>query len=47
MAAGRDDLILLVYEGVNLTGDKLLDVPGEILYFASKPVIAAVERRAR
>ena len=50
-AAGRDDLILLVYEGVNLTGEKLDDVPGEILYFATKPVIkevmAAVERRAR
>ena len=50
-AAGRDDLILLVYEGVNLTDDKLQDVPGEVLYFASKPVIkevmAAVERRAR
>jgi predicted nuclease of restriction endonuclease-like RecB superfamily len=50
-AAGRDDLILLVYEGVNLTDDRLQDVPGEVLYFASKPVIkevmAAVERRAR
>ncbi|MBZ0302631.1 MAG: DUF790 family protein [Anaerolineae bacterium] len=50
-SAGRDDLILLVYEGVNLTDDKLQDVPGEVLYFASKPVIkqviAAVERRAR
>lgn len=50
-AAGRDDLILLVYEGVNLTDDKLQDVPGEVLYFASRPVIkqviAAVERRAR
>jgi predicted nuclease of restriction endonuclease-like RecB superfamily len=50
-AAGRDDLILLVYEGVNLTDDKLKDVPGEVLYFATKPVIkhvmAAVERRAR
>jgi hypothetical protein len=50
-AAGRDDLILLVYEGVNLTDDKLKDVPGEVLYFATKPVIkhvmAAVEQRAR
>jgi predicted nuclease of restriction endonuclease-like RecB superfamily len=50
-AAGRDDLILLVYEGVNLADDKLQDVPGEVLYFASKPVIkqviAAVERQAR
>ncbi|MEO1441143.1 MAG: DUF790 family protein [Chloroflexota bacterium] len=50
-AAKRDDLILLVYEGVNLTDDKLTDVPGEVLYFAKKPVIKhvmeAVERRAR
>jgi uncharacterized protein len=50
-SAGRDDLILLVYEGVNLSEDKLKDVPGEVLYFASKPVIrqvmAAVERCAR
>ena len=49
--AGRDDLILLVYEGVNLTDDKLKDVSGEVLYFATKPIIkhvvAAVERRAR
>jgi len=50
-AAGRDDLILLVYQGLNLTDDKLKDLPGEVLYFATKPVIkhvmAAVERRAR
>ena len=50
-ATGRDDLILLVYEGVNLTDDKLKDVPGEVLYFATKPVIkhvmTAVEQRAR
>jgi uncharacterized protein len=50
-STGRDDLILLVYEGVNLSADKLRDVPGEVLYFAGKPVIkqvlAAVERRAR
>jgi len=50
-AVGRDDLILLVYEGVNLTDDKLKDVPGEVLYFATKPIIkhvmGAVERRAR
>ena len=50
-AAGRDDLILLVYEGVNLTDDKLQDVPGEVLYFATKPIIkhvmAAVEPRAQ
>jgi uncharacterized protein len=49
--AGRDDLILLVYEGVNLTDDKLEDIPGEVLYFATKPIIKhvmdAVERRAQ
>lgn len=50
-AANRHDLILLVYEGVNLTEDRLLNVPGEVLYFAKKPVLkdvmAAVERSAR
>jgi uncharacterized protein len=50
-AAKRDDLILLVYEGVNLTDTALADVPNEVLYFANKPVIkqvmAAVERQAR
>jgi uncharacterized protein len=48
--AGRRDLILLVYEGVNLTAEKLDDVPGEVLYFVNKPVLkqvmAAVERVA-
>src|SRR5690606_37815940 len=48
--AKRRDLILLVYEGVNLTEDKLKDVPGEVLYFKNKPVLkdvmAAVERTA-
>lgn len=49
-AANRTDLILLVYEGVNLTDDRLLQVPGEVLYFPNKPVLkdvmAAVERVA-
>ncbi|MFN8372885.1 MAG: DUF790 family protein [Anaerolineae bacterium] len=49
--ANRSDLILLVYEGVNLTEDRLINVPGEVLYFANKPVLkdvlAAVERAAR
>jgi uncharacterized protein len=49
-AANRRDLILLVYEGVNLTEDRLLNVPGEVLYFPNKPVVkdvmAAVERAA-
>ena len=50
-AANRRDLILLVYEGVNLTDARLSSVPGEILYFANKPVlkdvIAAIERAAQ
>lgn len=49
-AAQRRDLILLVYEGVNLTQDRLMHVPGEVLYFPNKPVLkdvmAAVERVA-
>jgi predicted nuclease of restriction endonuclease-like RecB superfamily len=47
-AAQRSDLLLLVYEGINLTPDKLEDIPGEVLYFKNKPVMkdlmAAVER---
>lgn len=50
-AAGRSDLILLVYEGVNLTADQLTDVPGEVLYFKNKPalkdVMTLVEQVAR
>ncbi len=49
-AAGRQDLILLVYEGVNLAADRLRDVPGEVLYFKNKPILkhvmTAVERTA-
>ncbi len=49
-AAGRHDLLLLVYEGVNLAPERLKDVPGEVLYFTNKPVLkdvlAAVERIA-
>ncbi|MBI5670824.1 MAG: DUF790 family protein [Chloroflexi bacterium] len=49
-AANRRDLILLVYEGVNLTADRLKHIPGEVLYFPNKPVLkdvmAAVERVA-
>jgi predicted nuclease of restriction endonuclease-like RecB superfamily len=48
--AKRKNLILLVYEGVNLTPDRLKDVPGEVLYFPNKPVVkdvmAAIERVA-
>jgi hypothetical protein len=32
----------LVYEGVNLTEQVLQDVPGEVLYFANKPVLKDV-----
>ncbi|MBK9751280.1 MAG: DUF790 family protein [Chloroflexi bacterium] len=49
-AAGRHDLLLLVYEGVNLAPERLKDIPGEVLYFTNKPVLkevlAAVERIA-
>lgn len=41
-AANRRDLILLVYEGVNLTEERLKDVPGEVLYFPNKPVMKDV-----
>jgi predicted nuclease of restriction endonuclease-like RecB superfamily len=48
-AANRKDLILLVYEGVNLTPNTMQKVPGEVLYFKNKPVLkdvmAAVERK--
>ncbi len=47
-AAQRSDLLLLVYEGINLTPNRLQDIPGEVLYFKNKPVMkdvmAAVER---
>lgn len=49
-AAKRRDLILLVYEGVNLSKEKLQDAPSEVLYFKTKPVLkevmAAVEKLA-
>lgn len=49
-SAQQTNLILLVYEGVNLTADRLVDVPNEVLYFKNKPVLkdvmAAVERVA-
>ncbi|MBV7336481.1 DUF790 family protein [Chloroflexi bacterium TSY] len=50
-AAERSDLILLVYEGVNLAKEKLQDVPSEVLYFKNKPVLKdvmeAIERVAK
>ena len=49
-AANCRHLLLLVYEGVNLSREALQDVPGEVLYFKQKPVLkevmAAVERMA-
>ncbi|MCU0499729.1 MAG: DUF790 family protein [Anaerolineae bacterium] len=49
-AAGRTDLILLIYERVNLSDQRLDDLPTEVLYFKNKPVIkdvlAALDRRA-
>ena len=45
-AANRDNLLLLVYEGVNLTADKLEDVPAEVLYFAKKPVLKDILAKA-
>jgi len=41
-AAQRRNLILLVYEGVNLTAEKLGTIPGEVLYFKNKPVLKDV-----
>ncbi|MBV9228438.1 MAG: DUF790 family protein [Chloroflexi bacterium] len=41
-AAQCHHLLLLVYEGVNLTPDKLQDVPGEVLYFKQKPILKDV-----
>jgi predicted nuclease of restriction endonuclease-like RecB superfamily len=48
--AGRRDLILVAYQGVNITQQTWRDVPGEVLMFKNKPIIkdvlAAVERCA-
>jgi predicted nuclease of restriction endonuclease-like RecB superfamily len=41
-AARCQHLLLLVYEGVNLSGEALQDVPGEVLYFKQKPVLKEV-----
>ena len=41
-AAQQPNLILLVYEGVNLTPDQLEDVPSQVLYFKNKPVLKDV-----
>jgi len=48
--AQRSDLILLVYERINLSKEKLKNIPSEVLYFKRKPVlkdvIGAVKRVA-
>ena len=41
-AANRSDLILLIYEGVNLGRERLHDVPAQVLYFKNKPVLKEV-----
>jgi predicted nuclease of restriction endonuclease-like RecB superfamily len=41
-AANLRNLVLLVFEGVDLSPDKLSDVPGEVLYFPNKPVLKDV-----
>ncbi len=41
-AANCRHLLLLVYEGVNLSPEALQDVPGEVLYFKNKPVLKEV-----
>jgi predicted nuclease of restriction endonuclease-like RecB superfamily len=49
--AGRRDIVLVAYQSVNTTQETWADVPGEVLLFASKPVIKdvleAVERCAK
>ncbi len=49
-AAGLQNLVLLVRQSINLTPDKLADIPGEVIYFPNKPVLkdvmAAVEHCA-
>jgi predicted nuclease of restriction endonuclease-like RecB superfamily len=41
-AANRPDLLLLVYEGVNLAETALQDIPSGVLYFKNKPVLKDV-----
>jgi uncharacterized protein len=41
-AAQCRNLLLLVYEGVNLAAEALQDAPGEVLYFKQKPVLKEV-----
>jgi predicted nuclease of restriction endonuclease-like RecB superfamily len=41
-AAHCQHLLLLVYEGVNFSVERLRDVPGEVVYFKHKPVLKEV-----
>ncbi|MBZ0292622.1 MAG: DUF790 family protein [Anaerolineae bacterium] len=41
-AAKRSNLILLIYEGVNLAQERLKDIPAQVLYFQNKPVLKQV-----
>ena len=41
-AAQCQNLLLLVYEGINLSHEALRDVPSEVLYFKNKPVLKDV-----
>ncbi len=41
-AAQCQNLLLLVYEGINLSREALRDVPSEVLYFKNKPVLKDV-----
>lgn len=41
-AAQCEHLLLIVYEGVNLTPDTLRDIPSHVLYFKQKPVLKDV-----
>ena len=41
-AAQCQNLLLLVYEGINLSREALQDVPSEVLYFKNKPVLKDV-----
>jgi len=41
-AAQCHHMLLLVYDGLNLTPDALSDVPSEVLYFKQKPVLKEV-----
>lgn len=40
--AGRRDVVVVAYQSVNTTPETWADVPGEVLMFASKPVIKDV-----